>query len=226
MSSSQPRALTTKQERRLISYLDMQFLDISRAFKKRAMPSTSLPTLETYLAATRPLMGIILLIPPIDPSTALRAELLLRFTGDALDAIPAYPPTREVLPALRSWLDELDKGWVAVLEAQLWDPETSKGKNIMQALPNMLFSPTAETMDVPPGTPIYSSTPVSQTASTRLSSLLEAACDLIEEWLETIGENEHFRDAFFRRTFKILEPLTPVWRARPQSQIPAVAAAS
>lgn len=35
MSSTQPRALTTKQERRLIMYLDMQFLEVSRGFKKR-----------------------------------------------------------------------------------------------------------------------------------------------------------------------------------------------
>lgn len=208
-------------------YLDMQFLEISRAFKKRATGSSTLPTLESYLSAVRPLMSIILLIPPIDPSTALRTELLLKLTGDVLDAVTSYPPTSEALPLLRSWLDELDKGWVAVLEAQLWDPETGKGKDVAQALPNMLFSPTVETMnlDIPPGTPIYSSTPVSQTESTRLSSLLEAACDSIEEWLETIGEQEHFRDVFFRRTFKILEPRTPVWRAHPQqSQIPVVAA--
>ncbi|EJD48632.1 hypothetical protein AURDEDRAFT_101311 [Auricularia subglabra TFB-10046 SS5] len=211
MSSSQPRALTTKQERRLITYLDMQFLDISRSFKKRHQPTTNLPTLESYLAAMRPLLSLILLIPPIDPSTNLRTELLLRLTGEVLDAIPAYTATRAVLPRLRSWLDELDKGWVAVLEAQLWDPESGKGKDLVQSLPNMIFSPTVE--DVPPGTPIYSSTPVSQTESTRLNSLLENACDHVEEWLETIGEGEHFRDVFMRRTLKILEPLTPVWRA-------------
>ncbi|KAH7068579.1 hypothetical protein BKA62DRAFT_629010, partial [Auriculariales sp. MPI-PUGE-AT-0066] len=109
-----------------------------------------LATLDAYLAACHPLMSLILLIPPIDPSTALRAELLLRYTGEVLDAIPCYPATRAVLPRLSSWLDELDKGWSAVLDAKIWDTETSRGRDVSRALPNMVFSPTIE--DVPPGT--------------------------------------------------------------------------
>ena len=145
----------------------------------------------------------------------LRAELLLRFTGEVLDAIPQYPPSLEVLPRLRSFIDELDKGWVAVLDAKLWDTETSRGRDVQRALPNMIFSPTVE--DIPPGTPIYSATPVSQTESTRLNSLLDSACDRIEDWLDLIGENSQFRAAFFRRTYKIIEPTTPVtaWRPAP-----------
>ncbi|KAH7093952.1 hypothetical protein BKA62DRAFT_745254 [Auriculariales sp. MPI-PUGE-AT-0066] len=197
MSSSQPRALTAKQEHRLITYLDAQFLEISRGFKKRSQPDSPLATLDAYLAACHPLMSLILLIPPIDPSTALRAELLLRYTGEVLDAIPCYPATRAVLPRLSSWLDELDKA----------------GRDVSRALPNMVFSPTIE--DVPPGTPIYSSTPVSITESTRLLSLLDSACDRIEEWLDTIAQSTNFRDIFFRRTYKIIGPMTPVSAWRP-----------
>ncbi|KAH7099811.1 hypothetical protein BKA62DRAFT_278980 [Auriculariales sp. MPI-PUGE-AT-0066] len=213
MSSSQPRALTAKQEHRLITYLDAQFLEISRGFKKRSQPDSPLATLDAYLAACHPLMSLILLIPPIDPSTALRAELLLRYTGEVLDAIPCYPATRAVLPRLSSWLDELDKGWSAVLDAKIWDTETSRGRDVSRALPNMVFSPTIE--DVPPGTPIYSSTPVSITESTRLLSLLDSACDRIEEWLDTIAQSTNFRDIFFRRTYKIIGPMTPVSAWRP-----------
>lgn len=79
MSSSQPRALTARQEHRLITYLDMQFLEISRGFNKRcvshalviqrvltllcncsAHPSSSVPTLDAYLKACHPLMSLIL----------------------------------------------------------------------------------------------------------------------------------------------------------------------
>jgi hypothetical protein len=120
---------------------------------------------------------------------------------------------------LSAWFDELDKGWVAVLNARLWDPEASRGRDVQRALPNMVFSPTVE--DIPPGTPIYSSTPVSQTESTRLLSLLDGACDRIEEWLEAIGESSNFRDMFFRRTYKIVGPLTPVssWRNVPETVV-------
>ncbi|TBU40245.1 hypothetical protein BD309DRAFT_967839 [Dichomitus squalens] len=169
-SPTQPKtvnALSPGQERKLVDYLEERFLDITRNFKKRADPSSSLPTLPAYLEATHHLLSLILQVPPVDPSAPLRTTLLLRLTGDVLAAVPGYVPTLDVLPLLLSWLADLDAGWLAVLRSQAWDPTSS----------------TAVDARLPEGA--RASTP-SQTERTRLRSLLIGGTDALEEWLERL----------------------------------------
>ncbi|OCH86184.1 hypothetical protein OBBRIDRAFT_738475 [Obba rivulosa] len=162
------RPLSSLQERKLVDYLEDQLLDVTRNFKKRSQPeSTTLPTLSSYLTATHPLLSLILQIPPIDPSAALRTTLLLRLTGDVMSAIPGYVPDVQTLPQLLSWLDDLDNGWLAVLRGQAWDPETHTGVD-------------------PNTTP---ATPMSQTERTRLRSMLITGTGMMEEWLEGLNMN-------------------------------------
>ncbi|KAG9017139.1 hypothetical protein FRB90_001614 [Tulasnella sp. 427] len=136
--------LSKAQERRLREYLDTKLLEINRSFKKRADPSSSLPHLHQYLSAVRPILSIVLQIPPLDPSASLRVAFLLTVTGDILTAVPAYPligppPTSTPQPTdpraveltlvqLIDCISHLDKGWAAVLDAQAWDPVTGEGK--------------------------------------------------------------------------------------------------
>ncbi|KAJ3564947.1 hypothetical protein NP233_g7956 [Leucocoprinus birnbaumii] len=92
------KPLTPKQERRLVTYLDEEFLKLTRGYKKRASPSTHVPTLHAYITEARKLLSFILQIPPVNPSTELRTQFLLRLTGDCLSAIVGYvlvPPRRQ-----------------------------------------------------------------------------------------------------------------------------------
>ena len=76
---------------------------------------------------------------------------------------------------LLDWLQDLDKGWLAVLRSQGWDPAGRSGVNIK--LPD----------GVRPG-------PLSQTERTRLKSVLVAGIEMLEEWVELLrtqlGEGE------------------------------------
>ena len=74
------------------------------------------------------------------------------------------------LPLLLAWLQDLDRGWLAVLRAQAWDVSASSGVDI-----SSLRSPSDA------GT-----TPVSQTERTRLRSALLAGAGALEEWLERL----------------------------------------
>ncbi|KAI0781521.1 hypothetical protein BD413DRAFT_31924 [Trametes elegans] len=166
------RALSPAQERKLVDHLEERFLEVTRNYKKRADPSSTLPTLFEYLETTHHMLSLILQIPPVDPSAPLRTSFLLRLTGEVLQAIPGYTPDTETLPLLLAWLNDLDKAWLAVLRAQGWDPEECRGIDVERP-------------------PESRSTPVSQTERTRLRSLLIAGSDSLEEWLEgldTAGE--------------------------------------
>lgn len=92
-----------------------------------------------------PLLPLIMLIPPIDPSASLRTAYLLRFTNDLLEAIPSYqlvgpppiqeedpeetaaPPVEVTLLQLFDAITLLDRAWQAALLGQRWDPETKSG---------------------------------------------------------------------------------------------------
>ncbi|KAL5490657.1 hypothetical protein ACEPAI_5491 [Sanghuangporus weigelae] len=144
------QALTARQERRLVEYVEDMFLDIMRNYKKRDHPSTTLPTLHSYLRATHTLLSLILQIPPVVTNQAsLRTALLLRFSSETLAAITHYPRpilngsrTRaqsqsqsdaggaETLKELLDWLDELDKGWHVVLCSQAWDTSARDGVDV------------------------------------------------------------------------------------------------
>ncbi|KAG8885982.1 hypothetical protein FRB97_008520 [Tulasnella sp. 331] len=197
------RPLSTKQERRLRDYLEDRFLTINRAFSKRSDPTSSLRHLSAYLTAMQPLMSMILLIPPLDPSASLRTLYLLRFTHDLLEAITSYPlvgpppladdddpevvpPIEVTLIQLFDVITQLDKGWRAVLLSQVWDP------------------------DAKAGTESHVSTGgVTMTDRIRLNSLLVTRKETMEEWLESgpidlpPDAAEEFSNIFWR-TFAIL----------------------
>ncbi|KAM6500493.1 hypothetical protein JOM56_003507 [Amanita muscaria] len=169
--SQYSKALTQAQERRLVDYLDERFLELTRGFKKRSEPTSPFPTLLDYLSAASKIMALILQIPPIDPSTSLRTQYMLRFTNEVLLSIPGYPSRTSVLEDLVSWVDDLDQAWLVVLQSQVWDPEKGIGKDLV-----------IDT-DAASGT---KSTPMSQTEVTRLRSLLVGGMAELENWL-TMG---------------------------------------
>ncbi len=134
-ANAAPRALTSKQERRLVDFLDETFLQLTRNFKKRWVHPlyvastlfllTSLCQVRdvrprsrpspAYLEETRHILALVLQIPPIDPSTSLRTAYLLRLTGESLGSIPGYKigtgdGVREILQDLADFLDDLDQG--------------------------------------------------------------------------------------------------------------------
>ena len=140
-------------------------------------PSTTLPTLPSYLQASHTLLSLILQIPPIDPSTSLRTALLLRLTGEIMDSIPGYKPEAEVLPQLLEWLEDLDKAWLAVLRSQLWDTEAKEGVDLI------ITQDEAGAQGLDSFARIMRSTPISQTERARLRSLLIGGTARMEEWL-------------------------------------------
>ncbi|EJD06235.1 uncharacterized protein FOMMEDRAFT_166479 [Fomitiporia mediterranea MF3/22] len=204
--------LTARQERKLVEYIEDLFLEVMRNYKKRSHPSSTLPTLQSYLHATHPLLSLILQIPPSkQQQSALRTALLLRFTSECLCAIPNYPPPTlspisssssdqsgvQTLRQLLTWLDELDKGWYTVLCAQAWDATAQEGVDVELDVDGS-SSPTntqnsdlnsaglqSETQmeDYSP-TSLGPRDSVSQTDRTRLRSLLLAGIAALEEWLD------------------------------------------
>ncbi|KAF9557755.1 hypothetical protein CPC08DRAFT_639911 [Agrocybe pediades] len=192
------RPLSSKQERKLMDYLDENFLELTRNFKKRSESTSSLKTLTAYLEAARKLLGIILQIPPLDPSAGLRITYLLRLTGEVLGSIPSYsmghsqssPSVQETLQELADFLDDLDQSWLAVLQGQVWDPETAEGVDLILPIDDISRTPNS--------TLPLKSTPPSQTDIARLRSLLFAGESSLEEWLTNQnaqpGENTADKD--------------------------------
>ncbi|KAJ7290150.1 hypothetical protein C8J57DRAFT_1275262 [Mycena rebaudengoi] len=170
MSESSPllRALTARQERKLVNFLDEKFLELTRGYKKRSQPDTLLPTLPLYLDASQKILSMVLQIPPIDPSTSLRTAYLLRLTNDVLTSVPGYPADTENVPILLDWLDDLDQAWLSVLQAQVWDPEDG---------------PADLVIDAEAAAAGIKSSAVTQTERTRLRSLLIGGSATLEEWL-------------------------------------------
>ncbi|EIN07972.1 hypothetical protein PUNSTDRAFT_104143 [Punctularia strigosozonata HHB-11173 SS5] len=177
---AQIRPLSASQERRLVDHVEDKMLQITRSYKKRSLPMSDLSTMIDYLNATHSVMSLILQIPPVDPSASLRTTLLLRLTGEALACIPGYVPDTPSLVALLEWLDDLDKGWLAVLRREPWDPALRSGVEM-------------------PCTEDEHAKPMTQTERTRLRSLIMSGTDTLEEWLSTQDvEREDFRQALER----------------------------
>jgi len=151
-------------------------------------PMAHLPTLDDYLQASQKILAMILRIPPVDPSTSLRTQVLLRLTNDVLSSTPGYLPTPENLVLALDWLDDLDQAWVSVLQTQTWDPEEGVGVDLV--------------IDAEDAANGLKSTGPSQTERTRLKSLLIGGVATLEEWVEgrTVAEfdgetsNENVRD--------------------------------
>jgi hypothetical protein len=100
-----------------------------------------MPTLDALIRRLEPLLELILQIPPIDPTSALRIAYLLRLTAGLALWITGYPltgpsveqdgpPRRHITASqeerdaamedLLDLLDELDRGWQAVLKGEAW----------------------------------------------------------------------------------------------------------
>ncbi|KAH9930850.1 uncharacterized protein B0H18DRAFT_872669 [Fomitopsis serialis] len=185
--------LSPSQERKLVDYLEDHLLEITRNYKKRSHPSSTLPTLASYLTAVHPLLALVLQIPPAGPSASLRTSLLLRLTGEVLESIAGYRPDVDTLPQLLQWLDDLDKGWLTVLWGQAWDSVAHAG------------------VDCRPGQ-CRRDAVRNQTDRTRLRSILIGGTNRMEEWLadidatdqnfqaalETMGLQMGFNDLFAR----------------------------
>jgi len=184
------RALSQSQERKLMDFLEDRFLDLTRNFKKRSEPSTTLPTLSSYLKTSHTLLSLVLQIPPIDPSTSLRTAVLLRLTGEVMDSIPGYKPDTETLAELLDWLNDLDNAWLTVLRSQVWDTERREGVDLI--------------LDVNTDGDVSGlrSSPPTQTERTRLRSLLIGGTAKMEEWL--VGLDTSGQDADYETVLESL----------------------
>ena len=98
-----------------------------------------------------------------------------------MESIPGYKPDIETLPELLDWLNDLDNAWLAVLRAQVWDPETKEGVDLI--------------LDASTPTTNLRSTPPTVTERTRLRSLLIGGTAKMEEWLvglDTTGQDADY----------------------------------
>jgi len=163
--------LSEQQERRLLDYLDGKYLEIRQEYSRRHGPVSRLPTLRAYLGAMRNLLTLTLQVPPVAPSGMLRISLLLRLTGTVIEDIPGYIPDGTDLPPVLEWLDMLDRGWLAVLCKQAWDPVRGEGVELSQNLLEMTPVPT-------------------QTDCTRVHSLLITGTSALEDWMEDKSEDD------------------------------------
>ncbi|KAK1229331.1 hypothetical protein PQX77_007620 [Marasmius sp. AFHP31] len=186
MQGQSLRPLSIRQERKLVDYLENEFIELTRAFKKRLVinsrsprverttsfpicslePTSNVRTLPEYLQATGATLSMILQIPPFDPSTSLRTAFLLRLTNEVFASIPGYPPSLGALPDLADWLDDIDQAWIVVLRLQVWDRNEGVGV----------------TVDLPANSDLKSS-PMNQTERTRLKSLLVGGMEMLEDWI-------------------------------------------
>jgi len=173
-----------------MDFLEDRFLDLTRNFKKRSEPSTTLPTLSSYLKTSHTLLSLVLQIPPIDPSTSLRTAVLLRLTGEVMDSIPGYKPDTETLAELLDWLNDLDNAWLTVLRSQVWDTERREGVDLI--------------LDVNTDGDVSGlrSSPPTQTERTRLRSLLIGGTAKMEEWL--VGLDTSGQDADYETVLESL----------------------
>ncbi|KAF7298373.1 ATP-dependent RNA helicase [Mycena kentingensis (nom. inval.)] len=167
------RPLSSQQERRLTAWLDDEMLKLTRGYKKRTQPDSALQTLPDYLDAAQTILSVVLQIPPLDPSAALRVAYLLRLTNDVLGAIPGYLAEVQDIQTILNWLDDLDNSWVVVLQAQVWHSDTGPADLELDA--ELLASGKIRV------------SPVTQTERTRLRSLLIGGSVALEEWVDAGG---------------------------------------
>jgi hypothetical protein len=194
--------------------------------------TTIVPTLHKYITYARRLLDFVLQIPPVDPSTSLRIQFMLRLTGDVLSAIVGYKLSPRILASngnvkvngesngyqrgeneeadgreetkreedeeprdytsalreLLDWLDDLDQAWLAVVQSQVWDPDTGEGVDLVLEVEvgnggdGGSSSASCENGHASRQTS-FKSTPISQTDITRLRSLLVTSIANLEEWL-------------------------------------------
>lgn len=90
-SVATPKPLTSKQEAKLRSFLDGALEDITRGYRKRFDPSSTLHTLPSYLGEWMRLLGVLAHVPPYGGgSTNLLISYLLRCSTELCDGITGY----------------------------------------------------------------------------------------------------------------------------------------
>ncbi|WFD08441.1 hypothetical protein MVES1_003817 [Malassezia vespertilionis] len=122
-SQNAPRALTGRQESRLIQYLDDTILRISRSYQKRHYPDATLATLTKFLNAWDEALQVVCATPLIGSTAAVRDTYLLRITSDIMDEITGYDanadpavPRASQLSYVLYWVSVLDQLWSARLD--------------------------------------------------------------------------------------------------------------
>ena len=119
-----------------------------------------------------------------------------------MGAITGYKPNTNILSQLLTWLNDLDRGWLAVLRSQAWDTDSREGVDVPREHDG-LQPPDGDTES-----PM--SSPMSQSERTRLRSLLISGTGRLEEWLveldtgdqdyttvlETMGLQQGFDELF------------------------------
>ncbi len=120
-SVATPKPLTSKQEAKLRSFLDGALEDITRGYRKRYDPSSSLHTLTSYLAEWMRLLGVLAHVPPYGGgSTNLLISYLLRCSTELSDGITGYSLAMEVEAGRR------ERKWQKKESAK---SQSAKGKN-------------------------------------------------------------------------------------------------
>ncbi|KAJ1031823.1 hypothetical protein NDA13_002209 [Ustilago tritici] len=96
-SVATPKQLTSKQEGKLRTFVDGALEDITRGYRKRFDPSSSLHTLSSYLAEWMRLLGVLAHVPPYGSgSTNLLISYLLRCSTDLCDGVTGYGLAMEI----------------------------------------------------------------------------------------------------------------------------------
>ncbi|WFD37332.1 uncharacterized protein MJAP1_000276 [Malassezia japonica] len=120
---SQHRALSARQESRLVVYLDNAMLQIQRGYQKRNEASAQLPTLAAFLQQWVPLVEIISTTPLLGATAALRDTYLLRLTTELTEGVVGYSTKSDSEHTAKAqllhvlyWADLLDQLWAARLQ--------------------------------------------------------------------------------------------------------------
>ena len=199
------RALSERQESRLVLYLDDALLKIQRKYQKRNEPSASFSTLFTFLEAWDTPLDLVTSIPIIGSSAALRDAYLLRVTSELTEGIIGYNVAMDTrrrdvqLTFVLYWLDLLDRVWSARMNreqldlnaarhdskaAYPWDKDEKTLQNARDATSS--FQPPTSRISTPLPADVVT---FQQTDRIRLREVLVTARGHIFSWMRSqIGE--------------------------------------
>lgn len=86
-----------------------------------------IPDLPAMTEQIRPLLTVVLSIPPFSTSAALRSSYLLRLTGDVQEGVAIFGLSDYQFAALSEFFDLLDRGWHCCLSGHVWDSAAQTG---------------------------------------------------------------------------------------------------
>ncbi|WFD34349.1 hypothetical protein MCUN1_001188 [Malassezia cuniculi] len=126
------RALSEREESRLVLFLDNALLKIQRNFQKRREPDAPFAGLPAFLHAWDTPLELVTSVPLIGSSAALRDTYLLRLTSEITDGIIAYSTTTDThsrdaqLTLVLYWLDLLDRAWAVRMNRETFDIKAAR----------------------------------------------------------------------------------------------------